>query len=1099
MKSLRKSPLALAAAAMIAAPPVVADPIALTPPATTAPQPQAPTAPHAAQPHAPTPPAQPLAPHAQTASPTPVAVSGPIDLRGPSSPLPDNLSLALTAPAAPTPAPLTSVAAAAPTPAPAPAATQTAAATPAPAPPAAPRLAPAPSATVTAGVTDQYTRLVFRFNGGDASVTPQLANDRLDLRFSRAGDIDLSDLRATPPRLLRDIRRVGGAGPLRLQLTVAPGVQQRHFSDGDRVIVDLLPPAPGTQQASANGSAVAPVPGRPPVTGTARVQLVEEPNDTQITVTWPAAPRAAAFRRGEAIWILFDATGRIDLTNVARAGRFHQDMEVVRGEGITGLRIPASPDIVVSAAANDRAWTFTLASRAATNDVAPLERQISGDGRASLIAHFGRDGAVRWINDPEIGDRIAVAMFGGPAKGVNTRRATVEAEILPSAHGAVVEPHADGVTVSINNGDLVVTRNTGLIAASAPAQTATQAQLSAALAQSALGDAAQAPSSQGQLSLVQIRTRLDDLLRRAASEGVMTGAPTDARMALARFYLQNDFAAEALGALRLAAVNQGDLVEIDPEYRLMRGEANVMMGRYADSDADLSASALMQNPAAALWRGYAAAQRQDWPTARQQLEAGAGAMEELPPAWRARFQLALGTAALELNDYAASQAAESAAMGQATDQAMRLQAQLIQARLTAAQGDNTNALRMLDALANCRDERTAVRAALEAIRIRRATGVIRAVDAVEPLEALRFRWRGDSTELQTVSMLGDVYSETGRWREAMATMRIAADRFPTDPAARQLRADMSTLFERLFLDGEADQLQPIEALGLFYEFADITPVGPNGDRIVRLLAGRLVNVDLLEQAAQLLQHQVDERLQGLGKAQVAADLAAIYLMDHKADRALVAIDTSRQPNMPAALLADRHIIEARALLDLGRLDAAVELVERDRSEDAQRVRAEAAWRARDWDRASASLRTLLGMRNASQPLDEAGRQEVLRLAIALTMSGDDDAVHAVYRQYAGDMAHTDEADAFEVVASGITADGSAIRDVARSVARTDLMDRFMHRLRANMTVDAHGNPLPAPTAPAQPGAPVPNAPTPAAPPPTQAALPPSRPTPQAGT
>src|SRR5262249_41022359 len=160
---------------------------------------------------------------------------------------------------------------------------------------------------------------------------------------------------------------------------------------------------------------------------------------------------------------------------------------------------------------------------------------------------------------------------------------------------------------------------------------------------------------------------------------------------------------------------------------------------------------------------------------------------------------------------------------------------------------------------------------------------------------------------RTVSMLGDVYSQQGRWRDALEVMQTAADRFPNDPAARQLRVDMSTLFEQLYLDGEADQLQPIEAVGLFYEFSDLTPVGPNGDRMVRLLAGRLVNVDLLEQAAQLLQHQVDERLQGLGKAQVAADLAAIYLMDHKPDKALVTIDTTRQPNMPANLLADRHI------------------------------------------------------------------------------------------------------------------------------------------------------------------------------------------------
>jgi hypothetical protein len=132
------------------------------------------------------------------------------------------------------------------------------------------------------------------------------------------------------------------------------------------------------------------------------------------------------------------------------------------------------------------------------------------------------------------------------------------------------------------------------------------------------------------------------------------------------------------------------------------------------------------------------------------------------------------------------------------------------------------------------------------------------------------------------------------------------------------------------------------------------------------------------------------------------------------------------------------------------------------------------------------------MRNASQPLDEDGRQEVLRLAVALTLKGDDDAVRALYRQYAGDMAHTDEADSFEVVASGVSADGAAIRDVARAVARTDLLDRFMRQLRQGMTRDAdaaqNNSPAPnAPSAPRQPAAPPPQAATPSPPPPNTAA------------
>jgi len=1058
MKSLR-SPLAIAAAAIIAAPSAIGQPLQLTPPE------QAP-APADADPATP-----PVAAPAPAVAP-PQDGGEPAELRGPIGPLPADFTIAALP--APPPAPPPPPAAPEPSPTPPP---------PSPPPPP-PRVAPAPSATVSVGLHEDYTRLAFRF-AGPTTVTPLQQGARLDLSFSRAADLDIAELRANLPRFVREVRRTSAAGqPVRLVLTLEAGVRQRHFVDGERIVVDLLAPEGGVQPATADGGqSTAPVPARPPVTGTGRVQLIEEARVTRIVVTWPAPARAAAFRRGEAIWLLFDAAGRIDLTGVTRVGRRHQDVRVVQGEGVIGLRIPAPADMQVSASADENSWVFTLGPSAQSNASAPLTRERLPEGRARLVAQFGREGAVRWIADPEIGDRIGVALIGGPARGIDVRRASIEAAVLPSAHGAVIEPRADGVTAVFEQGALIVSRGEGLLASGA-ATGDLEAGLNAAALEAALGgDDGPLPANQG-MSLVQVRERLDELTRSAADEDVREGAPVAARMELARFLLQNEFAAEALGALEIVAINQGELVEIDPEYRLMRGAANVMMGRVAAAMPDLTASALASNPAAALWRGYAAYLQQDWGEARRELERGAGALEEYPPAWRARFQLALARAALELNDHAAADAAASAAMGQATDASLRLHARLVQARIAAARGDADRALAMLDELARVRDEEVAVRAAVEAIRIRRNTGVMTAASAIDPLEALRFRWRGDSTELITVGMLGDVYSELGRWRDALATMRVAADRFPTDPAARQLRTDMTTLFERLFLDGEADRLAPIQALALFYEFSDLTPVGPNGDRIVRLLAGRLVHVDLLEQAAQLLQHQIDERLEGMSRAQVAAELATIYLMDNKPDQALVVLAGSRQPNMPETLLADRRILEARALLDLGRLDHAVELVERDRSEDAQRVRADAAWRSRDWTRAAAELRTLLGMRDRAQPLDSHGRQAVLRASVALTLAGDDDGVRALYREYAGDLSGTPEADAFEVVASGIHADGAAIRDVARAVARTDLLDRFLQSMRSRMTAEAAQSA--AATPPQRAPAPAPSGPS--APPP-QAALP----------
>jgi hypothetical protein len=65
---------------------------------------------------------------------------------------------------------------------------------------------------------------------------------------------------------------------------------------------------------------------------------------------------------------------------------------------------------------------------------------------------------------------------------------------------------------------------------------------------------------------------LDELERAAAREGVGEGASANARLSLARYLLSIELAPEALGALRVAAINQ-PLLANDSEFRLMRAAA----------------------------------------------------------------------------------------------------------------------------------------------------------------------------------------------------------------------------------------------------------------------------------------------------------------------------------------------------------------------------------------------------------------------------------------------------------------------------------------------------------------------------------------------
>src|SRR6187455_1410635 len=118
----------------------------------------------------------------------------------------------------------------------------------------------------------------------------------------------------------------------------------------------------------------------------------------------------------------------------------------------------------------------------------------------------------------------------------------------------------------------------------------------------------------------------------------------------------------------------------------------------------------------------------------------------------------------------------------------------------------------------------------------------------------------------------------------------------------------------------------IDALGLFYDFRELTPIGRRGDEMIRKLAERLVSVDLLDQAAEVLQHQVDNRLQGAARAQVSIKLAVIYLMARKPDRAIQVLRASRTADLPNELRNQRLLIEARAQSEVGRPEVALEMI-----------------------------------------------------------------------------------------------------------------------------------------------------------------------------
>jgi tetratricopeptide (TPR) repeat protein len=855
--------------------------------------------------------------------------------------------------------------------------------------------------TVRIGQANGLTHIDFP---GEAPRSVRIDGGVVELRFARAAlSPELARLKFAPTNLVKSAAAAPDGGGLRLILTLADGVVAKG-GHADGVFALSLWPKPAADASAAMVSADKDqAPGaRPdpvPVGGQVKMQAETQGQTLLLRFPWRAPLGAAVFRRGDALWLVFDAKAALDLSALRRGQPQIRRIDAYSGGDYSAVRILAPPTVQVAASAQGGLWTVALGP---TGDPAPGAVKIGRDdqtGLAALTADVAGATGVFWVTDPAVGDRLAVVTALPPAKGSAIARNFVDATLLPSVQGLALSPAVDDLQVS-TDGDVVrISRPKGLELSSDHAAAHTVA--------AGLGLPQPAPmpalvdfdgwSNLGGGSFIARYDQLQAAAGEEEAQGKRGGVSV--RLALARFLAGSELSFEALGVLNLVARADQTLMG-DAEFRGLRGAARAMAGRYKDAEADFSSPVLADDPASALWRGYVDEKLGDYAGARQQFALGRRAMPLFAQRWRGRFAEADAEAALGVNDIptAKNEVVLAQSLNIDTQDASRLK--LIQARILEAEGQGPAALPLYDQVANDPYGALSAPAALHAVQIRLKLGTLKPQDAEATLDSLRFRWRGDATELETVRTLGQLYLAQGRYRDALEVLRSANGRLTDLPASAAIGADLSNTFKGLFLNGGADGLQPIQALALFYDFKDLTPIGADGDQMVRMLAKRLVDVDLLDQAAVLLKYQADNRLDGVPKAEVSTDLAMIDLMNKHPEDALDAINGSRTTLLPTTLNARRRLIEARAHMALGRYDAAEELLEGDKSADAEAIRADLAWRQKQWAKAGPLFEAELGGRwKSTQPLSGLEQGVLVRAGVAYSLAGDDKALTRLRDHY----------------------------------------------------------------------------------------------------
>lgn len=980
-----------------------------------------------------------------------------------------------------------------------------------PAPPATAANAAGPEVTVRSGQHNDYSRLVFDWAD---PVSYSLTQDggQVSISFDRPARLSVKAMANRPPNWVSNVTAVSGAGGANFTMSIPAGSKIKHFLAGNRVVVDVYKPdgsaapvqtAKAPQGKPAANAKIAPAPPAqpapkvatqpvPPVGGAQPGKPVAltpkgtpappkasaakapaaaplgkpvaltpkgaaapapAPGDANspfvLRFAWDQPVAAAVFRRAGNLWVIFDAPREIDTEALhATAGPIFTEVEQLAYDKKTVLRMRTAPGINPEIRREALTWVLDFGK----NELKPerplnVTAQPSSPAGPRLFITVPEPGEAFALTDPTVGDTLVVVPVIPLSHGTPQLTEYPQVRFLPTAQGLVISAKADDVRVRPLRSGVELLSGTGLDV------TPVEKEEVAALTGAGLFRPATTTLKLDRWRSLRFNdiTPTRKMLERAAAIA-RDGPPKEkARLELARFNLSAVLTAETLAVLDRIKSDRA-AAESEPEFRALRGVANYLMGRLKDAREDLYHPSLDGNDEGLFWRGVVLAAEEGMKNAAETVQAKGGVTRSYPHELKMVGGLLVAEAAIVNADVKQAEFFLNASERDNPSKPQVDEINYLRGRLLELGGDFDGAIGKWEEVQAgfnryMRAKATASRAEL-LLKLRRLTPF----EVAKELETLRFAWRGDDFEFGLLRRLGELYLFAGDYRTGLRTLRQAATYFRTNEKAPDVTQDMVNAFDRLYLGGAADKLPPVTAIALYDEFKELTPAGDKGDEMIRNLADRLVGVDLLDRGAALLDNQMRFRLQGELKAKVGARLAVVRLMAREPQKAIEALDQSEVPGIPETLSTQRLHLRARALNDLDRGVDALMLIKGDKSLDADRLRVEIYWKRREWHNVAQALRyTLRGMdARKNRTLDDAQARNVLDLAVALTLAGDERGVDRVRRDFGLGMEATPYRDGFRLISTPQSLGVIDYRTVASKVADAEQFQAFLGAYRQRM-------------------------------------------------
>jgi hypothetical protein len=743
-------------------------------------------------------------------------------------------------------------------------------------------------------------------------------------------------------------------------------------------------PVAAAPVAPAEGGDMNPQPHVAPV-ALNRVMVGVSPSSDNVVLRFPFAERTAmaVFVRARTLWVAWAKPLPADLSDFDNLPRtVVGKAEVVPAKDATVIRMPIDDGLNVSVAKEQNSfdWAVLVTPKKRGLEKA-LGVQINTDPPAPphvFVPALEASEPVT-VNDPLVGDQLIITPFYSAGEGVSPTLQFVDFSLLETAQGLAVVKKSDDVAVIETRSGLRISTPAGTVLTPGLIPIDVAKVTSGSLETATLfPNELWKTDPDAQKRTEQLRALFHDIVESNNPQDSNT-----ARLRMAEAYLSQGMAVEAMAFLD--GINRTNPAFYrSSKLAALHGAANFLMYRFVDASKDFSAAELNNNKEIDYWRAMLGDLLGNPDQEYDFLALNTDYFSKYPPPLRQRIAIVAADRAVAGKDYNNALKIFDTLTQDNLIESIGPYVNFLMAKISIETGQEKDALETWDKLADDYNH-PFVQARAEFSRILWGIehNTITQDETIERLERLRLAWHGDSLELDIIRMLGDMYAGRKDYVNAMRIWHGGVITFPNTATSIDMARKMQEAFITMFNEGVADELPPLEALSLYYEYRNYTPTGNVGNAIINRLADRLITVDLLDQAATLLDRQMRFQMEKTARSEAGAKLATVYLLNHQPAKALTALQDSVYGENALMLRLLRNRLAAQAMVDMEQYDKALSTLGQDSNPDAERIRIDIYWKQKNWPLLITGIENMLKTRkDITAPVTTEEGEYLLRLALA---------------------------------------------------------------------------------------------------------------------